>query len=80
MELEKSEKILTYEQAKELRFFCRNVTGTRQEFYELLDKMNKFKDKLDHLDKTCKTIEEYFGQELTSLYYKMDFNAATSGR
>lgn len=62
--MKKGSKTLTYEQAMELKFFCRSVVGTRQEFYALYDQMEKFKSKLDRMDKTCKLIGEYFGEEI----------------
>ena len=43
------DKILTYEQARELKWFCKNVTGTRKEFYEALEVVNKYKEKIDRL-------------------------------
>lgn len=43
------DKILTYEQARELKWFCNNVVGTRKEFYEALELVNKYKDKIDRL-------------------------------
>jgi hypothetical protein len=55
-----ADKILTYEQARELRWFCKNVTGTRQEFYEVFDRANKFNERLARLEKTCELIEMYF--------------------
>jgi predicted nuclease with TOPRIM domain len=54
------DKILTYEQARELKFFVKNCTGLRQEFYELFDNLEAFKRKLDRLNNTCGLIEEYF--------------------
>lgn len=59
------DKILTYEQARELRWFCKNCTGTRQEFYDLLDQFTSLKAKLDRLEKTCKLIEEFFDKNIT---------------
>lgn len=55
-----ADKILTYQQARELRWFVKNCVGLRTEFYALLDKMNKFKNQLDRLDKTCQTIDDFF--------------------
>lgn len=66
--MKKEEKVLTYEQARELKFFCRNVIGTRQEYYAVMDVANKFDDRLLRLEKTCALIEEYFGEKLTSLF------------
>ena len=62
--MKNKDKILTYEQAKELKFFCKSVVGTRQEFYKLLDEMNAFKIKLDRLDKTCWLIGDHLSEEI----------------
>ena len=55
---------LNYEQAKELKFFCRSVVGTRQDYYEVMDKANAFDSRLARLEKTCELIENYLGEEL----------------
>lgn len=62
--MKKDKMVLTYPQAKELKFFCRGVVGTRQEFYKLLDEMLEFKKKLDRLHTTCELIEKYLGEEI----------------
>lgn len=54
------EKILTYAQAKELKWFTKNCTGLRIEYYDLFDKFRAFKDKLDSLHQTCELIDRYF--------------------
>lgn len=54
------DKILTYEQARELRWFCKNCTGTRQEFYDVVEQVEKFKKNMDKLEKTAEMIEKYF--------------------
>ena len=58
--MKNSDKVLTYEQAKELKWFCKNVTGTRTEFYEALAVVEKFKAKIDRLQQTVDTVEQYF--------------------
>ncbi len=63
------EKILTYEQAKELKWFCNNVTGLRQEFYPLLDRLNAFNGKLERLERTCQLIEKFFSEHPNEKYY-----------
>ncbi len=50
------DKKLTYEQAKELKWFCKNVVGTRSEFYEALDTVHRFQTKIDNLQKTADMI------------------------
>lgn len=60
------EKILTYAQAKELKWFCKNCTGTRQEFSALMEQIEEFKIKLDRLEKTAKLIEAYFAAHPTA--------------
>jgi hypothetical protein len=57
-----SDKILTYEQARELKWFCKNVAGTRSEYYEALDVVNKFRDKIDRLYEASLTIKTYFAE------------------
>ncbi len=54
------EKILTYAQARELKWFGRNCTGLRQEYYALVEKVEAFNEKLARLDKTAQAIESYF--------------------
>lgn len=55
---------LNYEQAKELKFFCRSVAGTREELYEVMEKANKFDDRIARLEKTCELIEKYLGEPI----------------
>jgi hypothetical protein len=55
----KKQVILTGHQLKELQFFCKNVTGVRQEYYEMLDEFLRFKPKIDELMKTAKMISKY---------------------
>ena len=50
------DKVLTYEQARELKWFCKNVAGTRMEFYAALEKIQPFKDKIDRLQETADLI------------------------
>ena len=58
-------------QSEELKFFCKSVMGTRQEFYKLYDQMNDFKNKLDRMEKFVKNVEEFLGkiepEDLSSL-------------
>lgn len=54
-----AEKILTYEQAKELKWFCKNVAGTRTEYYAALRAVDKFTVKIDRLQKTADMILEW---------------------
>lgn len=53
------DKVLTYEQARELKWFSRNILGTRQEFYAVLDKVEKYKAKIDRLVQQAEHIESY---------------------
>jgi hypothetical protein len=62
--MKREDKILTYEQAKELKWFCQYVLGTRQDYYSVMDKANSFDLRLQRLEKTCKLIEEFFGEQL----------------
>lgn len=67
------DKILTYEQARELKWFCENVTGTRMELYENIKQMDEFKIKIDRLQQTADMILKWcednnvmmFGEEPT---------------
>ncbi len=59
---------LTPKQAYELKWFCRNVVGCRQEFYAVSDVAKKFDERLKRLEKTCEIIEKHFGEKLESLY------------
>lgn len=60
----KPPKTLSYEQAKELKWFCRNVVGTRGDFYDVVDKTNAFDERLTRLEKTCDLIEKYLGENI----------------
>ncbi len=53
----------TKEQIQELKWFCKNVTGTRKDFYDLFDQFNKFKKKLDRLNKTCELIKNHLNDK-----------------
>jgi hypothetical protein len=58
------DKVLTYAQAKELKWFSKNCVGLRTEYYELMDKFLAFQHKLDRLNSTCELIEKFFGDQL----------------
>ncbi len=58
--MKKNDKILSYEQARELKWFTKNCTGLRQEFYQLMDQFLAFQSKLDRLNNTCELIDTYF--------------------
>lgn len=58
-----AEKILTYQQARELKWFCGNVTGLRQEYYPLLDRWNAFDARILRLENTCKLIEKFLSEK-----------------
>ena len=68
VELKKEQMILTYEQAKELKFFCRSVVGTRQEFYKVMETVTAFDKKISKLEKTVRLIEDYFGEQLRPIH------------
>lgn len=53
------DKILTYAQARELKFFSDNCLGLRQEYYELLGNVLKFGEKLERLSKQGLLIEDF---------------------
>lgn len=52
-------KILTYEQARELQWFSKNCTGIRLEYYELLGQVTKFGEKVERLAKQGLLIENF---------------------
>lgn len=56
--------VLTPREAYELKWFCQNVVGVRGDFYEILDKVNTFNQRLIRLEGTCKLIEKHFGEKL----------------
>lgn len=62
--MKRESKLLTYEQARELKWFCQNVVGTRQEYYKVMDMANGFDRRLARLEKTCEAIEKYLGEEI----------------
>jgi len=79
----KKDKILTYQQAKDLIFFIRNVVGVRQDMYAILDLVKSFDERLKRLEKTCDLIEAYFREtgaseeliaELKTSPFKTDWN------
>ncbi len=74
--MKQEDKILTYEQAKELKFFCRGVVGTRQEYYKVMELANGFDGRLTRLEKTCELIEKYFGEKMESLFKDNIFETA----
>lgn len=57
--MKKEHMVLTYSQARDLKWFCQNVAGTRLEFYEVFDAANRFNDRLARLEKTCELIEKF---------------------
>lgn len=59
MKLNKKQVVLKADQVRELKWFCQNVVGTRQEFYALFDKVLDFKQKIDRLNVTCKNVEKF---------------------
>lgn len=53
------DKILTYAQAKELKWFGDNCLGLRQEYYELFGKVIEFGQKIERLSKQGLLIEDF---------------------
>ena len=62
MSQKKKQVILNGHQLMELKWFCQNVVGTRQEFYDLLDKFVAYKTKIDRLDDFAKTVKKFLKQ------------------
>lgn len=56
------DKILTYQQAKELKWFCENVAGVRTDFNKFLDAQVKFEQRIRRLETVCAMIEEFLEQ------------------
>lgn len=50
---------LTKEHWRELKWFSKNVVGTRQEFYSAIEQIEKFKNKIDRLYDEAKAIEKF---------------------
>lgn len=51
-----SDKILTYEQIRELKWFCKNVTGVRTDYNDFLDALNQFDTRLQRLERIADDI------------------------
>lgn len=71
MSIKPKDKILTYQEAKELKFFMRNVTGIQKEYYLILDIVEQFKRRLEALEKTCLLVDKHFGKEIEEFEKKM---------
>lgn len=56
-------KVLTYQQARELKWFCENVAGVRQDMYRTEDIIIKFEEKIKKLEATCDLINNFLSQE-----------------
>ena len=54
-----SDKILTYEQARELKWFCKNVTGVRLDMYSAMEEVRDFDARIERLEETCGLIEKF---------------------
>lgn len=57
--MKSSEKILTYAQAKELKWFCDNIAGVRTDFYSTINTVAKFDERISKLEKTCDLIDKF---------------------
>lgn len=62
--MRRSDKTLTYEEAKELKWFCRNVVGVRNDMYDVSDCFKTFNDRISRLEKTCELIEKFLGEKI----------------
>ncbi len=67
--MKKSAKTLTYDQAQELKWFCRNVMGVRQDMYDTIDTINSFESRIMRLEKTCELIEKFLGEKIEPMQY-----------
>lgn len=52
-------KTLTPEQARELKWFCKNILGTRDDFYKAYETIQAYKNKIDRLASQADDILEY---------------------
>ena len=68
------DKILTYEQARDLKWFCQNVAGVREDMYAAIGEMTKFDDRIKRLEKTCELIEKFLGEKIEP-HVKVDWAA-----
>lgn len=62
------DKVLTFEQARELKWFARNVAGTRLEFYECLDAIELYKKRIDRLQETAEMILDWCEKQDIKMY------------
>jgi hypothetical protein len=69
-------KVLTNAQARELKFFCANILGTRLDYYAVMSKANEFDERLKRLEKTARMVEEYLGEKIEPLYQTSVFDQA----
>lgn len=60
--MKKEDKVLTYEQARELRWFCQNVAGVQSDFYKVYDLCSKFEERINRLEATCDLIRNFFAE------------------
>jgi hypothetical protein len=63
--MKKEDKILSYEQARELKWFCKNVAGVREDYYDVMSSANSFDVRLKRLELTCDMIGKFLGEHLT---------------
>lgn len=56
-------KTLTYQEARELKWFCENVVGVRHDMYSTIDAVTTFDKRIKRLEKTCDLIEEYLAKQ-----------------
>ncbi len=62
--MKKEDRVITYSEARELKWFCRNVVGIRKDFYETMEMANRFNDRLIRLEKTCELIEKFLDEKI----------------
>lgn len=63
MSVKPEDKTLTYAQARDLKFFCQNVLGVRQDMYSVLDRVDGFNRRIARLEKTAALIEKFLGEK-----------------
>jgi hypothetical protein len=74
MSVKPKDKILTYEQARDLKWFCQNVVGVRQDMYSAIESVKSFDERIARLEKTCDLIEKFLGEKIESHFKPFEEN------
>ena len=60
----KAKTVLTTAQAMELKWFCQNVAGVREDMYATIERSRTFDNRVKRLEKTCELIERFLGEKI----------------